>query len=249
MVYMNASSKAVFTNTTFRGSGFYSLWVPRTGDITGFDGNVFTQNARTIIVHPEQAGAIAANNSLTQNTENAVRMTFGNTDAVLTAQTWRDFGVPFYVQDRTFIQAAVTIDPGVEFEFAQNAHFVVNEEGSLRANGTADNPVAFRGREDLAAFWIGIQFGTASPLNVLTNVSFRNAGSAAWFGGSNSTSTLWVTQDGTLGLFDVTFALTGGYAAIVSNRGHLTCANVAHNGFLFYVITSSGGASTGACPG
>lgn len=250
MVYLSADSKAMITNSTFRGSGSYALNVPSNGDISGFDGNAFTQNAQTIIVHPSRAGGITANNSFTQNTENAVRMKVGHTDDLLAAQTWHDFGVPFYVQGVTYIDTDVTIDAGVEFEFAQDANFIVRDAGTLRANGTTVNPVAFRGREDLTAFWKGIQFGTASPLNVLTNVSFQNAGSDAWFGGANSTSTIHVTADGLLSLVNATFALTGGYAAIVSNGGSLTCTNVTHNGFMYYVFSNSAGnGASGTCPG
>lgn len=248
MVYMDASSKAVFTNSTFRGSGHYALWVPAGGDIAGFDGNTFVQNARTIIVHPNRAGGISANNSFMQNAENAVRMTFGNTDAVSVAQTWRDFGVPFFVQNRTSIEAAVSIDEGVEFEFAQDASFMVEDEGSLRANGTAANPIAFSGREDLTGYWKGIEYATVSPLNVLRHVNIRNAGSEGWFGGANAIASINVTGDGSLALDTVSFELSGGYAVIVRPGGLLSCTDVTHNGFMFYIYSSAGNGASSVCP-
>ncbi len=249
MVYLLAGSRAVITNSMFRGSSFYGFWVPAEGDITGFNGNTFTQNVRTMIVHPNRVGDIAANNSFSQNTENSVRVTFGNNDAVTTAQRWRKIGSPFKVMDRTTIKAALVIDAGAELEFAQNASLVVSDEGSLRADGTVSDPVIFRGVEDLASFWKGIQFATAKAQNMLSNVVFRNAGSAAWYGGSNANGTLWVTADGTLTLTNVSFAQTGGFAAIVSNGGALLCSNVQRNGFLFYVWTGANyGTSTFCSP-
>jgi hypothetical protein len=68
MVYLEGNSKAVFTHTMFSGSGHYGLWVPSGGDIAGFDQNTFVANA-----------------------EDMVRVTFGNTDAVMTPQSWHDF--------------------------------------------------------------------------------------------------------------------------------------------------------------
>ncbi len=248
MVYLDGNSKAVFRNSTFRGSGHYALWVPSGGDIAGFAGNTFTENTRAMIVYPNRAGAIAADNAFFGNTENMVRVSFGNTDNVGAAQTWNDFGVPFYVTTRTFIQAPLQIAAGVELVFAQDASLIVNQGGSLRATGTVDDHVRFVGGEDLTGYWQGVQYATGSASNVLSHVDFRNAGSDPWFGGSNSTATLHVTSNGVLGLDNVTFASTGGYAAIVSNGGSLSCTNVNDGGFLYYVYTSGGGGSSPLCP-
>ncbi len=206
MVYLEGNSKAVITNSTFRGSGHYGLWVPSGGDITGFDGNTFTANARGMIVHPNRAGAISANNTFSSNTENKVRVTFGNTDRVLNAQTWNNFGAPFYVTTRTFVEAPLTIAAGTALEFAQDASLLVTNGGALRANGSAVSPVVFRGGQDLIGYWKGIEYDTFSADNVLSNVVFSNAGSEAWTGGANSTSTVHVTADGLLALSNVTFS-------------------------------------------
>lgn len=234
MVYLTSNSKAVFTNSTFRGSGYYALWVPAGGDIAGFSGNVFDDNARTIIVHPNRAGAIEVDNSFVGNGEQVVRVSFGNNDAVGDAQTWGALEVPWRVTVRTFVGAALAIDPGTVLEFAQDASLIVNNEGSLNAEGTAQLPIVFRGQQALSSYWKGLEFDTVSPENRLSNVQFLHAGSQAWFGGSNSTSTVWVTGDGLLELSDVTFALTGGYAMIVSNNGAVTCSNVDDGGFMYY---------------
>jgi Bacterial Ig-like domain (group 2) len=248
MVYLDGNSKAVFTNTIFRGSGHYGLWVPADGDISGFSGNTFTQNARVMIVHPERAGDIAANTIIGENAENFVRVSFGNTDNVRTAQTWHDFNAPFYVTTRTFVQAPLTIAAGVDVMFAQNASFIVNQGGSLRADGTDQDRITFRGGEDLVGYWQGIEYGTASAANVLDHADFMNAGSTAWFGGSNSIATLDITANGVVRLEDVTFDRTGGYAVIVRNGGDLSCTNVDDGGYLYYVYSSGGGGSSAQCP-
>jgi hypothetical protein len=246
MVYLEGNSKAVFTNSTFRGSGHYGLWVPSGGDIAGFDGNVFTRNARAMIVHPNRAGDISASNSFVDNAENLVRVSFGNTDAVTTAQTWNDFHAPFYVTTRTFIQAPLVVAEGTEVAFAQDASFVVNQEGSLRAAGRDGNPVVFRGGEDLAGYWQGIQYGTTSAGNALEHVLLSNAGSRPWFGGGNSTATIDVESAGRVSLTNVTFARSGGFAVIVRGRGRLTCSTVDHGGFQYYDAVAQAARPT--CP-
>ena len=245
-VYMDRNSTAAFTHCTFRGSGEYGLRVPATGDITGFDANAFTGNARAMIVHPDQAGAISPNNTFRDNGEDAVRVSYGNNDAVVTAQTWHDFNAPFYVMTRTFIHAPLTIAAGAELQFAQDASFVVNQQGALKAAGTNGNPVVFRGAEDLVGFWQGLQYGTASAGNALEHVDVSNAGSRPWFGGPNSTSAINVESTGRLALANVTFRKTGGFAVIVRGRGGLTCTTVDHGGARYYSAATQGAMAT--CP-
>jgi hypothetical protein len=234
MVYLDGSARAVFTNSTFRGSGHYGLWVPSGGDIAGFDGNVFTANRRAMIVHANRAGAISANNTFAENAENKVRVSFNNTDAVTADQTWNDFDAPFYVPTRTSIQAALTIAAGTEVEFAQDASLVVSQGGSLRAAGNAEHRIVFRGGEDLVGYWQGIEYGTVSADNVLTDVVLRNAGSRAWFGGGDSTAAMHVTDTGLVTLTNVAFEQSGGYAAIVRSRGTIRCSGVDDGGYRYY---------------
>jgi hypothetical protein len=240
MVYLDAGSKAVFQNSTFRGSAQYGLWVPAGGDITGFDGNTFSDNARAMIVHPNRAGAISANTQFVNNAEQRVRVTFGNNDGVETAQTWSALAVPYRVMDRTSVRAPLTIDAGAELEFAQSAHLIVRDNGTLNAVGTVGDPITFRGSQALSAYWKGIEFRTASAANRLENVNLLHAGSNQWFGGTDSVGTLYVTSDGTLTLEDVTIALTGGYAAIIASGGVLSCTNVDDGGFQFWYYLGAG---------
>jgi len=247
MVYLEDNSKAVFTNSTFRSSGHYALWVPDGGDITGFDNNRFVGNARAMIVHPNRAGAVLPSNEIRENTEDRIRVTFGNTDVVTTDQSWEHIGVPYLVMSRTFVQAGLTVAEGVTLEFAQGASLLVDDGGSLAVEGgdpeVGGTPVLFRGAEDVAGYWQGLRIGTASTSNALSHVRIANAGSSQWFGGGNSIGALYVDADGLLAMNDVLFEKSGGLAAIV--WGTVTCSNVDHGGFGLFVRT--GGTVTG-CP-
>lgn len=248
-VFLAGNSSARFMRTTFRDSEHYGLWVPSGGDLTGWDENTFTGNARAMIVHPNRAGAITSNTVVTDNDENAVRMTFGNADRVSTAQTWQALMVPYRVMDRTFIEAALSIDAGAVFEFAQGANFVVTVEGTLSANGTVDDRIVFRGTEALTGYWKGIEYNTVSVLNRLDYVDFLHAGSDAWTGGDNAIASLHVTGDGLAVIDNVTFSMTAGYAAIRRWEGSLTCTNTDDGGFQFYVYEPGNNRAQGTCPG
>ncbi len=241
MVYLEGQSKAVFANTSFRASGHYGLWVPEGADISGFENNTFENNGRAMLVHANRTGHIAANNQFLPGTgtgENKVRVAIPglNAPTVTTAQTWQAIGVPFYVTDPVFVEAALTIAPGTIVEFAQNARVETRESGSLRGAGTADNRVIFRGGEDVVGYWGGIRYNTLSANNALQYVDFLNGGSREWYGGGNAASTVWVDDDGNASLSNVTFARTGGYAMIIWNGG-VSCSAVNPGGALFRIKT------------
>jgi hypothetical protein len=249
MIYLGADSKAVFTNSTFRGSAYYALWVPAGGDISGFSGNGFENNVRPMIVHPNRAGDVSDDTYFLDNDEELVRVTFGNTDRVEALQTWSAIEVPWRVMDRTFVEAPLTIAVGAQVEFAQNAHLIVRNTGTLTAIGTVDAPISFRGAESLAGYWKGIEIDTGSASNQFQYVSFSDGGSEGWFGGSNSIGTLYITADGVATLDNVEFSNTGGYAGIVASGGGLSCTNTDDGGFQYYVYSPGGNGAQPNCPG
>jgi hypothetical protein len=249
MVRLDGNSKTVFTNSTFRGSGNYGLWVPEGGDISGFEGNTFTGNSRAMYVHPNRAGAIAANNSFAGNANDRVWVSTGNNDTVTTAQTWQNFGTPFYLTTRVWVNASLSIAAGTVVEFAQNASLEVSsrEAGSLRGAGTADAPVIFRGGEDLPGYWKGIAIGTASADNLLEHVVIRNAGSQDWFGGGNAASAIYIIN-GSAALDNVTFESTNGFAIIVLGDGSISCSTVDLGGLGYWDQTGSQPTEHTVCP-
>lgn len=249
MVYLDGNSSALFLRTTFRDSEHYGLWVPAGGDISGWDENSFVGNARAMIVHPDRASSITSNTVFTDNDENAVRMTFGNNDRVNANQTWNALSVPYRVMDRTFIEADLSIAAGAVFEFTQGANFVVTGEGTLSATGTAVDRIVFRGTEALSGYWKGIEYNTVSVLNRLDYVDFLHGGSDPWSGGANATASLHITGDGLAVLDNVTFAMTGGYAAIRRWEGSLTCTNTDDGGFQIYVYEPGNNRAQATCPG
>lgn len=246
MVYLEDSSRAQFANTTFRGSDHYGLWVPAGADISGFSGNTFTDNARAMIVHPNRAGAISADNTFADNAENKVRVTFGNNDSVTDAQTWNDFDAPFYVMDRTFISAPLTIAAGTQLEFAQNASLRVRDEGSLRTAGVAEDPIVFRGGQDFSGYWFGIEYNTLQTGNVLEHVVIRNGGSGDWVVGA--AGSIHIDADGFANLMNVTIENTEGYAVIIRRGARISCSDVDDGGAQFLVWDDQGPVARPACP-
>ncbi|HNP63696.1 MAG TPA: tail fiber protein, partial [Woeseiaceae bacterium] len=76
------------------------------------------------------------------------------------------------------VTAALTIEPGVVIQFAEDAGLGVYDSGSLTANGTTTEPVIFRGVQAAPGYWRGIHFETNSSDNRLSHVEIRHAASS-----------------------------------------------------------------------
>jgi hypothetical protein len=69
----------------------------------------------------------------------------------------------------------LTIEPGVEIEFASGVGLTVN--GTLSAAGTADLPIRFFGAQATAGYWKGVIFSSSDNVNnLLDHVIVENAG-------------------------------------------------------------------------
>ncbi len=96
----------------------------------------------------------------------------------------------YYVDEYISVHggATCTIEPGVVIEFASNTGFQLglysdggSGEGILIADGTAAEPITFRGEEDIPAFWSGILIGcnSADIRNVMNHCIVEHAGATS----------------------------------------------------------------------
>jgi len=73
------------------------------------------------------------------------------------------------------ISSAISIEPGVVIAFREGTFFNIST-GSLNAQGTEDEPVVFRGVNEVSGFWRGILFKSNSADNELEHVIIKDAG-------------------------------------------------------------------------
>ncbi len=71
----------------------------------------------------------------------------------------------------------IEIEPGTVIAFGPDASLRFTT-GTLKAVGTDENPIIFRGEEQVSGFWAGIEMNSNSNDNQLSNVIIRHAGSS-----------------------------------------------------------------------
>lgn len=117
-------------------------------------------------------------------------------------------GCSYEVRGRVRVSAAMTVAAGTSMRFAQDSILQITEGGSIRAVGTADDPVLLAGAQNVAGYWAGLCFEKNQPSR-LENVIILNAGKV-WAGGSA------VCRAGIGGVHDVGTSSAGAPVDIVN---------------------------------
>jgi len=107
------------------------------------------------------------------------------------------------------VSAALTLPPGAVLEFETSSGLRVADGGSLRAEGTAVNPITFRSRSGDSNDWRGVGIFTSSADNALDHVIIENAG-RTWtaINGRNATN-LYLGPVGRASITNSTFRTAG----------------------------------------
>lgn len=95
--------------------------------------------------------------------------------------TWEKVNVPYLVDDGLLsVEADVTITPGADITFGDDAGIIIREDGSFKAVGTASDRILFRPEiENGTAFWAGIHSNSNNPLNEISFADIDGAGSTS----------------------------------------------------------------------
>ncbi|MEL7221429.1 MAG: hypothetical protein AAGJ93_08935, partial [Bacteroidota bacterium] len=70
----------------------------------------------------------------------------------------------------------LTIDPGTEIYFENGNGMIIQNSGTLVAEGTTTNPIIFQGIDAVPGAWSGIYFSNTNTPSRITNAEIRYAG-------------------------------------------------------------------------
>ncbi|QDG49888.1 hypothetical protein FIV42_03765 [Persicimonas caeni] len=222
--------KMEIVDSTFRENANYALKAFEQSDLRGFANNTFENNDVPMWIAPDRVGEMAGTSQFTGNDEQIVKVSHTNGASVSTDQSWKDVGVPYRVVDRTFVNAALTIEAGVTVEFGEEDELHVEEEGSLIVAGTADNPVLITGVNKVEGYWHGIGFKSNSTANSISHATIEYGGSNAWSGNTNNQSTIFLAK-GTLDLESTAINYSEGHGIYIADGAAISsCEGVTFDG-------------------
>lgn len=184
-----APLRIAIDNTTVRYSANFGLFVESPhATITSFQNNSLVENEGAAAdIHPGVLGSIDETSTYADNADNYVRVQNGSVSDG-EEHTWSAIDAPYRFPNNVDIEEGshVDIEAGTTLEFEANKGLNV-EGATLAANGTESDEVLFRGSEQTAGFWGGLQFSTTeSEKNALNYTTLRHGGGNSFRGASDA---------------------------------------------------------------
>jgi len=217
-------ARLAVSNCTFRNSAGYGVHLRDTTNMTEFTSNTLTGNALgAASVMPNMVGWLDAAGDYDGNDEDVVDIRGGN---VFDAQTWEAINADYLIDSSSVsVRADLTIAAGATLVFGQGLGMTVNDDGSLRAEGTAADGITFTGKQASAGYWDGLDYYySSSANNVLSHVTIE-------YGGANGAGNLYLSGDAQATATDCTFANSSEYGVYVGSSATINADIETANSF------------------
>lgn len=184
-VVVQDEGRLKITNATLSDSDGYGLIILDDESIVSpFTNNIVTSNKVPISATPWHFGFFDASSDFSGNEEDAIDGKRHTTLQLEDDATWKKLNVPYSLPKTRLITigSQITLEAGTEFIGYSDAGIVVRDEGTLTAIGSTDEPIIFRGFENIPGYWIGISFETLSNANRLEHVHVSDGGQVGFLG-------------------------------------------------------------------
>ncbi len=183
---MWAASRAKIDNCTFSNSGNYGLELDYSEvDIPSFTNNTFINNNIPVYAKSDYLGIFDASSTYTGNTNDY--FVIGCASMPEGDYIWHNIDVPYRVESRDSGNTKkisisdntdVTIEPGTTITFDASTQIEVSGNGSMKAIGTVGEMITFKGVDEVAGAWEGLEFRfTENVNNELDYIKLQHAGS------------------------------------------------------------------------
>lgn len=202
-IILYAGSRAQISDTKISNSADYGINANYGGGTYAFTNNTITTCTKPMFIAADYASSISGG-TFTGNTVDVIYIdTYAGQADVATSQTWANLNVPYRAKGGASIQSKSdwTIAPGVIMEFEAGSGINVTDGKSLKAVGTANEKIIFRGVNSGAGAWKYIYFTGTNSLN---EIGFAEISG----GGENPTTTkgsVYLWYNAKLNIHDVSF--------------------------------------------
>ncbi len=202
----------------------YGVIVQSGGTLLSFSANTFENiEGMPARIHGTQVHKLDGTNIYdSTNTDNRVEVDGGTLDADV---TWAALSgdVPYFVSDGIGVSAELTLSPGVLLHFGSALRLIINNSGSIIADGSAGDTIVLTGAEQVAGYWRGIELNSPAATNLMDNVEISYAGHPNGFSGGAEANMLLDGFNGALlTLQNSTISHGPAHGIVVENGATLT---------------------------
>ena len=198
-IMVENAGRLKITNTSSSNSAGYGLYTrDKESILVDFADNTLTENLAPVMTRISHYSYFDDGSDYSGNTNDYIDSYWSNNDGTTGTVTWNALNVPYRIADNIEdIDLNITIAAGAEFIGQPESGLEISTTGSLRAEGTSGNRIVFRGEQDVAGYWKGIQILSNTTENVFDYISISNGGSEG-FDGANRKANIEVWDSGRL---------------------------------------------------
>jgi hypothetical protein len=187
------------------------------GVLTSFENNAIQQCASYPVVlnYHKKVNCLGAGNSYTNNAQNMIMIDDVWLDEANVTATYSNQGIPYYLPTGLHVggTSVFKVNAGVQFVIAYDQEVDVEDNALIQVDGTANQPVVFRGLNNENGFWDGIDVDAKRSTNggsYLNYCQILNAGNEI------DDAALSTDEETRLVLNNVTISGSDGYGMKIS---------------------------------
>lgn len=182
-IHVYSHATAGFSGVTVSDSadGPCAIQIDGTADISDFEDVTFENDTCPLAISSTEVGSLQ---SLTAD-GGYIQV---NNDTIIKAVTWSSFGIPYRLTGSMNVQAALSLDPGVEIQLPKNGYIAVSANGAIKATGTSKQHITFESALDgpMPGDWTNLSWGSdAAGTSTFSYADFID-------GGGDRTGTIYI---------------------------------------------------------
>ena len=222
--------KLALTDSIIRHSGSHGISINSDPDnqLTTFARNIITLNEKppirifaNLVSKLDSASQYSGNITISGGDNDFIEISNGE---ITTTQTWQKLDIDYHTPSSGIeVNNTLTLEPGVTLIFPANGRFNINKDGTLKAIGTASQPITFTGLSKTVGFWSGLQFTFNGNANEMDYTIVEYAGGET--GNTNAAVGIFGV-DGRLTLKNSTLRFSENYGFDFDERADITLENL-----------------------
>jgi len=216
-VFVGSNAKLDMQNSTIANSDDVGLFVSESASLVNFTNNTFSNCQTGLNIHAKQVDEIDVASNYNDGNDNDY--IFVRSGTLTQNATWPATTTPLLIKG-AYIEADLTLSPGIELLMEADAYLQVENTGSLNAVGSSSNPIVITGRVQSAGYWEGIKINSNNPLNNFDYVTVSYGGAYWGYEYAN------IDVDGSLVLNNSTISNANSWGLNVGSSASITVNGV-----------------------
>ncbi|MBB3699403.1 PKD domain-containing protein [Flammeovirga yaeyamensis] len=229
-IMVDGDGRLKMTHTKSYNSAGYGLFTRTlTSVLVDFADNTLTENFAPVMTQVNHYHYFDNGSDYTGNTKDYIDSYWSGDETTINA-TWQALNVPYLLCDNIeYLASDINVDAGAVFHGRQESGIQVQEDGSLKTNGTSTDEIIFQGDQDVNGYWRGLRYLSNSSNNVIMHTIIKNGGQKG-FDGGNRKANIEVGTSASLTIENSSISKSGDAGIRVQNGGQLSSTRNSFSG-------------------